>query len=86
MKFITFDKAQKEIESLEPGDRVALLDKNGEIAIGGVRIRKAPAGQQEYTRRVHTFYVYAQYRIGKKVTEKYIGRTFESLDHRVIHG
>lgn len=73
MLFITIDDAKKRISFLRPGDRVSFIDREGWVRIGTVRIKKVTCGKKGCTKCPHAIYAYAQYRVGKKVTEKYIG-------------
>lgn len=70
---LTIDEAKEQIQWLQPGYRVALPDKEGRVRIGTVRIKKVRCGKKNCKKCPHAIYAYAQYRVGKKVTEKYIG-------------
>lgn len=71
--FLTLDEARKDINMIVPGDSVAFKDSGGRVRRGTVRIREIRCGKKSCTKCPHKIYAYAQYRVGKKVTEKYIG-------------
>lgn len=73
MKTLTLDEAKKDIHRISPGDLVAFDDGKGRVRIGTVRIKKVRCGKKNCKKCPHQIYAYAQYRDGKKVTEKYIG-------------
>ena len=59
--------------SLE-GLYITLRDnKTGRTFLGRVRIKAVRCGKENCTRCPHHSYAYAQFRIGKKVTDKYLG-------------
>lgn len=72
-KFLTLDEAREDIDMIVPGDSVAFKDSRGRVRRGTVRIREVRCGKPNCTKCPHKIYAYAQYRVGKKVTEKYIG-------------
>ncbi len=65
MATVTIDEAKKGISGIKPNDQVAFIDPLGRVRIGTVRFK----GEGKK-------YVYAQYRAGDKVSEKYIGKRF----------
>jgi len=73
MAIKTLDEAKGEISKILQGDSIAFLDRQGRVRIGTVRIKEVTCGKQSCTKCPHKIYAYAQYRDGKKVTEKYIG-------------
>lgn len=73
MAILTLDEARKDIRQLGSGDQVAFQDKQGSVRIGTVRIKAVRCGKPNCRKCPHKIYAYAQYRVGKKVTEKYIG-------------
>lgn len=73
MKTITLDEAKRDITQLQPGDSVAFEDPEGRVRIGSVRIRKVTCGKKSCTKCPHGYYAYAQYRVGTKVKQHYIG-------------
>ena len=59
--------------SLE-GLPITLWDhETGRTFLGSVRIKAVRCGKENCTRCPHHSYAYAQFRIGKKVTDKYLG-------------
>ena len=76
MQFLTIEEAQEKIDSIRKGDRIAFMDKEEKIRIGTVRFKKGKAFRVGLEGGWQTLYVYAQLRIGRKVTEKYIGRKY----------
>ena len=73
MAFKTIDEVRKDISRISPGDSVAFEDKDGRVRIGTVRMKEVRCGKPNCRKCPHKIYAYAQYRVGKKVTEKYIG-------------
>lgn len=73
MATITIEQARENIRQIGKGDQVAFKDSKGKIRIGTVRLKEINCGKSGCTRCPHKIYAYAQYRIGKKVTEKYLG-------------
>ena len=71
---ITIDEARKDIAQLQPGQTVFFQDKESRVRRGTVRIKEVRCGKKSCTKCPHKIYAYAQYRVGKKVTEKYIGK------------
>ena len=69
----TLDEIKKGPQRIVPGDSVAFLDKDGRVRIGTIRTKEVRCGKPNCTKCPHHIYAYAQYRVGKKVTEKYIG-------------
>ncbi len=53
--------------------RILFKDKDGLIRKGTVRIKKVTCNKPRCSKCPHSSYAYAQYRVGKKVTEKYLG-------------
>jgi len=74
MPAITIDEARKDIAQLQPGQTVFFQDKESRVRRGTVRIKEVRCGKKSCTKCPHKIYAYAQYRVGKKVTEKYIGK------------
>ena len=73
MVSISIDEAKKDIRQLQPGQGVFFLDPTGRVRKGSVKIKEVRCGRISCTKCPHRIYAYAQYRVGKKVTEKYIG-------------
>lgn len=73
MRFVTLDEVREGAIKVYPGDQIAFQDKEGKVRKGTVRIRKIKCGKKNCTKCPHERYAYAQYRLGKKVKEKYIG-------------
>lgn len=73
MAVLTLDEARKDIRRIDAGDHVAFQDNSGSVRIGTVRLKEVRCGKKGCTKCPHKTYAYAQYRVGKKVTEKYIG-------------
>lgn len=73
MPAITIDEARKDIAQLQPGWTIYFQDQEGRVRRGTVRIKEVHCGKKSCTKCPHKIYAYAQYRVGKKVTEKYIG-------------
>jgi len=71
---MTIDEARKDIAQLQPGQTVFFQDKESRVRRGTVRIKEVRCGKKSCTKCPHKIYAYAQYRVGKKVTEKYIGK------------
>ena len=69
----TLDELRKGPQKILPGDSVAFTDQDGRVRIGTVRIKEVRCGKPNCRKCPHKIYAYAQYRVGKKVTEKYIG-------------
>jgi len=69
----TLDEVKKTLSGLDAGARVAFNDLGGRVRIGTIRIKEVRCGKKNCTKCPHHIYAYAQYRVGKKVTEKYIG-------------
>ncbi|MBA7687660.1 hypothetical protein ES703_96124 [subsurface metagenome] len=56
------------------GQRITLVDtKTGSVYSGAVRLKAVNCGKPGCTKCPHRIYAYAQFRKGKKVTEKYLG-------------
>lgn len=56
------------------GDWAAVKDKEtGKTYYGKVRLKEVRCGKPNCKKCPHQIYAYAQYRQGKKVTEKYLG-------------
>lgn len=73
MAFLTLVDARKDISQLLPGDSIAFQDPQGRVRIGTVRFKEVRCGKPNCHKCPHKAYVYAQYRAGKRVREKYIG-------------
>lgn len=55
------------------GMTVLVSTKDGRKVAGTVRLKEVRCGKPNCKKCPHKIYAYAQYRIGKKVTEKYLG-------------
>jgi len=56
------------------GDWVPLKDKTtGEFYYGKIRLKEVRCNKPRCSKCPHRIYAYAQFRKGKKVTEKYLG-------------
>ncbi len=73
MAVLTLDEAKRDISQLRTKDQVAFQDNSGSVRIGTIRLKEVRCGKSSCTKCPHKIYAYAQYRVGKKVTEKYIG-------------
>ena len=73
MKFLTIDEARKLDLSILSGFEVAFSDPEGRVRVGRIRLKKVRCGKKNCTKCPHKTYAYAQYRVGDKVTDKYIG-------------
>lgn len=73
MAYLTIDEAKANVDLLRKGNHVALIDPDGRVRIGTVRIREVRCGKKNCSKCPHRIYAYAQYRVGKKVKQKYIG-------------
>ncbi len=73
MRTITLDEARQAGRQILAGESVAFNDLEGRVRIGTVRIKEVRCGKRNCKKCPHRIYAYAQYRVGKKVTEKYIG-------------
>jgi len=73
MAFVTLEQIKNRSAELSPGGQVAFKDKSGRVRIGTVRIKEVRCGKKNCTKCPHKKYAYAQYRAGKKVSEKYLG-------------
>ena len=69
----SIDVARDDIENVHQGDSVFFTDPEGRVRNGTVRIKEIRCGKCNCKKCPHKKYAYAQYRVGKKVTEKYIG-------------
>ncbi|KKK52586.1 hypothetical protein LCGC14_3103430, partial [marine sediment metagenome] len=68
------DEAKEKISQISEGQSVVFADKTGKVRIGSVRIKEVRCGKKNCHTCPHKIYAYARYRVGKKVTEKYIGK------------
>ena len=60
--------------AVKEGWRVILEDtETGRIHRGTVRLKTVNCGKKGCTKCPHHIYAYAQFRVGDKVTEKYLG-------------
>ena len=73
MSIVTLDEIKSGTKAISPGDQVAFKDNVGRVRIGTVRIKVVRCGKKNCHKCPHKIYAYAQYRVGNKVTEKYIG-------------
>ena len=56
------------------GDHVVIQDTDtGKVYYGRIRLKEVTCGKSNCTKCPHHIYAYAQFRVGKKVTEKYLG-------------
>ena len=76
------EKSKIEVISTKPSDgwavkegrRITLIDhEDGRVFSGLVRLKAVTCGKKGCTKCPHHIYAYAQFRKGKKVTEKYLG-------------
>lgn len=74
METVTLDEIRSTGRQIPPGGRVAFNDPEGRVRIGTVRIKKVRCGRKGCTKCPHERYAYAQYRVGDKVRDKYIGK------------
>ena len=72
-RVLTLDKVKRSHKEDFSGYQVAFKDKFGRVRIGTIRIKPVNCGKKNCRKCPHYIYAYAQYRVGKKVTEKYIG-------------
>lgn len=61
------------VQDLKPGEGVVFADSKGMVHRGSIRIKEVLCGKKACTKCPHKIYAYARYRVGKKVTEKYLG-------------
>lgn len=73
MGVATLDEIKEGAARITAGESVAFKDKLGRVRIGTIRIKEVRCGKKNCKKCPHAIYAYAQYRVGKKVTEKYIG-------------
>lgn len=73
MAVLTLDDVRSVPLRIFQGDQLAFQDKDGRVRIGTIRFKKIRCGKKGCTKCPHELYAYAQYRVGKKVKEKYIG-------------
>lgn len=73
METRTLDEVRKTGVRISTGDQLAFKDNKGRVRIGTVRIKEVRCGKKNCKKCPHAIYAYAQYRVDKKVTEKYIG-------------
>lgn len=73
MALFTLDDIQKANVVPLPGGRVAYSDQEGRVRVSAIRIKEVRCGKKGCTKCPHSKYAYAQYRVGPKVKEKYIG-------------
>lgn len=73
MPAYSIDEARADTSRILPGDSVFFQDSLGRVRKGSVRIKEVRCGREGCTKCPHKKYAYAQYRVGEKVTEKYIG-------------
>lgn len=69
----TIDDVRADISLAQPGDSVFFTDLEGRVRKGTIRIKEIRCGKKNCMKCPHRKYAYAQYRVGRKVTEKYIG-------------
>lgn len=72
MKAKQQSKIKKDWKTLK-GKSITFRDKDGKLRRGAVRLKEVRCGKEGCTKCPHKRYAYAQYRVGKKVTEKYLG-------------
>ena len=73
MRILVLDDARRDVRLLDKGDHVAFNDNDGILRIGTIRLKEVRCGKKNCKKCPHKIYAYAQYRVGSKVTEKYIG-------------
>lgn len=73
MKKLKLEEAKQKPFTVREGDRVFFIGDDGKEHFGSVRIKEVRCGKKNCRKCPHKIYAYARYRIGKKVTEKYIG-------------
>ena len=80
--FMALEKSKLELISTKPPDgwaahehdHVAIRDQEtGKVYHGKIRLKAVNCGKPNCTKCPHHIYAYAQFRKGKKVTEKYLG-------------
>lgn len=74
MEFVTIDDIRNKYPPAPAGIKVAFKDKCGRVRIGTLRIKEINCGKKNCDKCPHKSYQYIQYRIGKKVTDKYVGK------------
>lgn len=73
-KYSIISKTYHDGWAAHEGSFVHLEDNHtGEDYYGKIRLKEVRCGQQGCTRCPHKIYAYAQFRVGRKVTEKYLG-------------
>lgn len=70
------DEKNKKYQDIQPGDSVAFKDKEGKVRIGTVRVKEINCGKENCSKCPHKSYRYIQYRVGKKIKDKYIGKQY----------
>ncbi len=73
MAFISIDDFRAGHKEITPSDQVAILDSQGKIKIGTVKIKRVKQEGWSKSKMKFNMYAYAQYRDGEKVKQKYIG-------------
>ncbi len=66
-------ESKRDVAVMEKGDAVLFVDSDGYIRRGSVRIKEVRCGKKNCSKCPHRIYAYARYRVGEKVTEKYLG-------------
>lgn len=66
-------ESRKTVAKMKEGDDVLFMASDGYIRRGSVRIKEVRCGKGNCSKCPHRIYAYARYRVGKKVTEKYLG-------------
>jgi hypothetical protein len=73
MPAYSIDEAKEDISRIQEGDSLFFKDKYGRVRKGTIRLKAVWCNKKGCTKCPHKIYAYAQYRDGKKVTEKYVG-------------
>jgi len=64
---------RKDVDWKNEKGKQVMIKVDGKIVTGTVRLKEVRCGKKGCTKCPHKIYAYAQYRIGNKVTEKYLG-------------
>lgn len=66
-------ESKKDIPKMKEREKVLFIDSDGDSHWGSIRIKEVRCGKKNCRACPHKIYAYARYRVGKKVTEKYLG-------------
>jgi len=66
-------ESKNTVGEMKQGDAVLFMANDGYIRRGSVRIKEVRCGKESCSKCPHRIYAYARYRVGKKVTEQYLG-------------